>query len=426
MCISRATGLAVALLLAACAEPPAPQEPLAPAPGLRVAKMLRAEADEAATNAFAERLGSAGARGSADRNSSADKSSSADKNHSADTSGSVEKDNHAGENGDGSGFAEALSPRSFQFPADHGAHPAYRNEWWYLTCALKSAGGSEFGVQFTLFRRALFPQGDAKDPWRNGQAYLAHFAVTDVHSGVHRAAERLARGHPALSGTVVEGTAVRAFLEDWRLDMGPAAWTLNATVDGLAAALELRPSKPPVLQGEAGLSRKGPRQASYYYSVPRLQVSGHLQIDGVRHFVDGLGWFDREWSTSALSPGQVGWDWFALMLDSGHDLMVFQLRRQDGARDAFDHGAWIDPSGQAHPLTAEDFTLTPLRYWRDDEGAEWPIGWRLQLPDRHFEIRASLEDQRMDTLFTYWEGLVEVLDEEGRGLGRGYMELTGY
>ena len=327
----------------------------------------------------------------------------------------------------GAGFAEADGPRAFQFPADHAAHPAYRSEWWYLTYALKNAAGAEFGVQFTLFRRALFADGDGADPWRNGQAYLAHFAVTDVQAARHQEAERLARGHPALAGVREEGRQVVAWLEDWRLLMAADdPWTLNAAGNGMAAALEMRPSKPAVLQGEAGLSAKGPGQASYYYSVPRLQTTGTVQIDDLRHEVSGLGWLDREWSTSALSPGQIGWAWFALMLDDGEDIMAFQLRRQDGTRDPHDHGARIDPNGNKRTLTPADFHLTPTHHWRDDQDTQWPTTWRLDLGEQRLTITASLNDQRMDTLFTYWEGLVKVSDANGQDLGRGYMELTGY
>ena len=184
--------------------------------------------------------------------------------------------------------------------------------------------------------------------------------------------------------------------------------------DGIAAALAMRPSKPVVPQGEAGLSAKGPGQASHYYSLPRLRTTGTVQIDGERHLVSGLGWLDREWSTSALSPGQIGWAWFALMLDNGDDIMAFQLRREDGARDPYDHGAWIDPTGSKRTLTPADFRLTPTHHWRDDQGTRWPTSWQLDLGERHFTITAALNDQRMDTLFTYWEGLVRVSDANGQ------------
>ena len=327
---------------------------------------------------------------------------------------------------DAQGYAQASSPRPFRFPEDHGAHPDFRSEWWYLTFALEAVGAREFGVQFTLFRRALFPGGEPADPWRNGQAYLAHFALTDVEAQTHRHAERMARGHPELAGVEVADGAVAAWLEDWRLVMAPDGWTLRAAADGIAVDLAMRPEKGFVAQGDGGLSAKGPGEASHYYSAPRLRTGGHVKIDGERHPVAGWGWLDREWSTSALSPEQVGWDWFALMLDSGEDVMAFRLRRRDGARDPYDHGAWIDPNGAARFLSASDFRLTPIGHWQDEEGRTWPIRWRLAVGERRFEVAAALNDQRMDTLLTYWEGLVRVTDAQGRDAGRGYMELTGY
>ncbi|MCY4214227.1 MAG: carotenoid 1,2-hydratase [Gammaproteobacteria bacterium] len=342
-------------------------------------------------------------------------------------------------NDDAAGYAQASRPRPFRFPEDHGAHPTFRSEWWYLTFALQAVAPpstratpanspteQEFGVQFTLFRRALFPDGDPADPWRNGQAYLAHFALTDVAAGTHRHAERSARGHPQLAGAEVADGQAAAWLEDWRLVMAPGGWSLRAAADGIAVDLAMRPEKGFVPQGDRGLSAKGVGAASHYYSAPRLRTAGHVEVDGERHPVAGWGWLDREWSTSALGPAQVGWDWFALMLDSGEDVMAFRLRRRDGARDPHDHGALIDPDGAVRFLSASDFKLSPMGHWRDEEGREWPIRWRLALGERRFEIAAALEDQRMDTLLTYWEGLVRVTDAQGRDAGRGYMELTGY
>ncbi len=324
-------------------------------------------------------------------------------------------------------FAHANTPRAFEFPADHGAHPEYRSEWWYLTLALEGDGGREFGVQFTVFRQALFPGGTADDLWRNGQAYLGHLAVTDVQAGRHREAERLSRGHPALAGVRAgseSGFAV--WLEGWRLSGDGDNWTLEAAAGDFAVSLQLAPTRPIVLQGDAGLSAKGPGEASYYYSVPRLQASGSLRLDGTAHAVRGLGWLDREWSTSVLGPHQVGWDWFALMLDNGEDIMAFRLRRDDGARDPYDHGVLVDASGRARHLGPRDFSLEPLEYWRDERGTRWPVRWRLAVGERRWLVAAPVLNQRMDTLLTYWEGLVHVLDETGHRSGRGYMELTGY
>ncbi len=366
-------------------------------------------------------------------------------------------------------FARAESPRSFEFPADHGPHPEFRSEWWYLTLALEDGHGREFGVQFTVFRQALFPGGPVDDPWRNGQAYLAHFAVTDVEGARHREAERLSRGHPALAGARAtapssamhtgnpDGMVLRddfethgtpaglvdvdetgfggphwreggfeVWLEDWRLTGAGNDWLLEADAGDFAASIRLAPGKPVVLQGDRGLSAKGPGQASYYYSVPRLAAVGRLQVEDITYPVTGLGWLDREWSTSVLGPHQVGWDWFALMLENGDDLMAFRLRRDDGARDPHDHGVLVDASGRSRHLDSGDFHLEPLDWWRDEQGVQWPIRWALTVGERRWLVSAALPDQRMDTLLTYWEGLVHVLDRNGVRTGRGYMELTGY
>ena len=329
------------------------------------------------------------------------------------------------------GFARADRVRPFVFPADHGAHERYRSEWWYLTVNLRGVDGAEFGVQFTAFRQATAPERADSNPWTPAQLYLAHFAVTDVAGGRHREAERLSRGHPRLAGARAAPFAV--WVDGWSLTgtaNGLDALHLVAATETFAADLELVPVKPIVLQGDRGLSAKGPGQASYYYSLPRLAVRGRVTVDGVEHPVEGSGWFDREWSTSLLSGEQRGWDWFGLQFDSGAELMAFRMRRSDGSRDPYDHGSWVAPDGTATPLDARAFELTPTRYWRDSGGVRWPVEWTVTVraPEgvQRFRVAAALDDQRMDTLLTYWEGLVRILDEQGRRIGAGYMELTGY
>jgi predicted secreted hydrolase len=331
----------------------------------------------------------------------------------------------------GAAFARAERIRPFAFPADHGPHERFRSEWWYMTATLHDASDAPFGVQFTVFRQATTAAVPDANPWAPSQVYLAHFAVTDVAGGRHREAERIARGHPALAGARAAPFAV--WVDGWSIsanDRDPRSLRLNAASDAMTVDLALEPVKPIVLQGDRGLSAKGPGQASYYYSWPRLSVQGGLILGDVHHAVEGRAWFDREWSTSVLGPGQVGWDWFGLQLDSGEDLMAFRLRRADGRRDPYDHGAWIDVAGVATPLDWRAFELTPLRTWRDERGVEWPVEWtvsvRLAGGTRSLRIVAELDDQRMDTLLTYWEGLVRIEDDAGRRVGAGYMELTGY
>ncbi len=326
------------------------------------------------------------------------------------------------------GFQRAEAPRRFVFPQDHGPHPGFRSEWWYLTAVLADPEGSDFGVQFTLFRQALGPDGASADNrWQTPQVYLAHFAVTDGTGGDHRAAERYARGHPDLAGVQTEPFAL--WLEDWRLEETGGAWQLSASMEDVSVALSFEVPAPIVLQGaaaEPGLSRKGPGQASYYYSMPRIPAAGQITIDGRVSPVSGYGWLDREWSTSVLSGGQVGWDWFALQLDDGRSLMVFQLRRRDGGRDPYDQGMLIEPDGEGRHLTTADFRLEPDRFWRDDADTLWPVGWSLQLGEEELRLVAVLDDQLMDTSVRYWEGMVAVLNEAGERTGSGYMELTGY
>ncbi len=321
-------------------------------------------------------------------------------------------------------FAKATGARSFAFPRDHGSHPDYRSEWWYLTVGLRTAQGREFGVQFTVFRQALFRSNQPDDPWQNGQVYLAHVALTDVADDQHYEAERLARGHPQLAGVSIDPLSIH--VEGWRLNLDRDQWSLEAVTDTFVVKLHLEAQKPVVYQGDAGLSAKGPGQASYYYSLPRLAAHGDVTIDGQKHSVTGLGWLDREWSTSVLSADQIGWDWFALMLANGEDVMAFRLRRRDGSRDPFDHGVVVQADGTSRHLATSDFELQPLDYWRDERNVQWPIRWRLTVDNCEWIVSAAIDDQRMDTLLTYWEGLVHVTDAAGQRVGQGYMELTGY
>jgi predicted secreted hydrolase len=218
-------------------------------------------------------------------------------------------------------------------------------------------------------------------------------------------------------------------VDGWELrgrNGGFAEQRLEIVTEAFSVSLDVDVDKAPVLQGDRGLSAKGPGQASYYYSVPRLTAAGTLKIGEVVHRVRGSAWLDREWSTSVLSADQLGWDWFALQFDDATELMAFRLRRNDGARDPYDQGLLVDAAGVGQPLGVEDFELQPEIYWTDEHGVSWPLQWRLTLGERLLRIRAAVPDQRMDTAIVYWEGLVGVFDQSGKRIGKGYMELTGY
>lgn len=328
------------------------------------------------------------------------------------------------------GYQRAEQVRSFSFPEDHGAHRQFRSEWWYLTLTLSDAAGRDYGVQFTIFRQALAPAPTTDNPWQSEQVYLGHLAVTDVAAGQHREFERFARAHPQLAGARAEPFAV--WLDGWRLaaaaddDAEAGSWRLTAQAAEVALDLRLSEPAPLLFQGERGLSRKGPGQASYYFSIPGFAVSGSLILGGVEHTVSGGGWFDREWSTSVLSGDQLGWDWFALRLDSGASFMAFQLRRKDGARDLYDYAVRVSADGDSQQFRPDQFQLQPVRFWQDSTGTRWPVEWSITVAGEQWRVVAALDDQRMDTSLVYWEGLVYVYDQRQRRIGRGYMELTGY
>lgn len=328
----------------------------------------------------------------------------------------------------GAGFARALAPRRFLFPADHGPHPEFRTEWWYFTGNLESPEGRRFGYQLTFFRNALAAAPPRRpSAWAARDVYLAHFALSDVGGGKFRSFERIRRANLGLAGARAE--PFRVWLDGW-----------SATMEGLKAAsgdvaidLALEPGKPPALQGEAGLSRKGDGagQASYYYSLSRMPTRGTVKVGKATWRVAGASWMDREWSTSSLGADQVGWDWFAIQLDDGWDLMFYQLRRKDGSADPASRGSWISPAGEVTAIPAGELAIEVLGRWRSPRsGASYPAGWRLRSPLRNLDltVRPALADQELDTSFRYWEGAVAVSGEAGgrAAAGRGYVELTGY
>lgn len=337
---------------------------------------------------------------------------------------------------DDRGYAKALEPRPFHFPEDHGPHPEFRTEWWYYTGNLATREGRQFGFQLTFFRSALAPETPETPPrsseWASRQAYLAHFTITDVEGERFHSFERWNRGALGLAGA--QGRPFRVWLEDWSAEMSGGAgeaMRLRASEGGASIDLVLQPGKPPTLQGDRGLSQKSPEpgNASYYYSLTRMPAAGTIRLHKERFEVTGLAWMDREWSTSALGKDQVGWDWFALHLSDGRDVMIYQLRLQDGRDDRVDpssSGTVIGSKGETRHLNRSDFQLQVLDHWRSPRsGASYPAGWRLRIPSERIDVQIEplLADQELDVSFRYWEGAVKV---EGSSPGKGYVEMTGY
>jgi predicted secreted hydrolase len=341
----------------------------------------------------------------------------------------------------GDGFARALAPRPFAFPEDHGPHPEFRTEWWYYTGNLRTPAGRHFGFQLTFFRIGLAPPPSAPSgaavrasAWATRELLLAHFALTDTAGVRFHATSRTSRQALGLAGA--QARPFRVWLEGWSAEgEGPAGlpMRLRAADGEVAIDLRLSTAKPTVLQGDRGLSRKGPEpgNASYYYSFTRMPARGSVRVGAETFPVVGHAWMDREWSTSALGPDLTGWDWFALQLDDGRDVMFYLLRRRNGSADALSAGTLVALDGTTRPLSATDATIEVLQHWQSPRsGVRYPSRWRVTVPsaDLRLEVVPRLADQELIVGTRYWEGAVTI---QGTAAGRpiagaGYVELVGY
>jgi predicted secreted hydrolase len=340
----------------------------------------------------------------------------------------------------GDSFARATTPREFVFPADHGSHSEYRTEWWYFTGNLTTASGRHFGFELTFFRYALAPAPEANGPdavsaWRTNEIWMAHFAITDTASGRFIARERLARRALELAGATPD--PLRVWVKDWSASgssaNGSLTLRLDARDDGVAIALNLLSTVPYVAHGDEGLDAKGALagNASYYYSVPRLEADGTVTVDGETFEVTGLAWLDREWSTSALEPGVVGWDWFALHLSDASSLMFYRLRTASGEAAPFSGGTLVGADGGRVRLEARDVALTPRKHWTSPAtGVRYPVAWRLVAPKVGItlDVEPYLENQELALSVRYWEGAVRAQGQGPAGplSAQGYLELAGY
>lgn len=333
-------------------------------------------------------------------------------------------------------FERITAPRALVFPLDHGPHPDFLTEWWYYTGNLMSTDGHRFGYQLTFFRRALQP-AELRVPRQSNlaaeQIFMAHLAISDASTNRFFAYERFERGAGGLAGASGE-PIFQVWLRDWSVaQTDEDEYHLYAKEGSVTLDLRMVDTKGIILQGDQAYSRKGPEEgnASLYYSQPRLESHGTLTIDESAYSVIGLSWLDREISTSALSDGQVGWDWFALQLDDGSELMVYLLRRDDGSVDRFSSGTFIGSDGITVPLGRDDFQVLSTGKWRSPySGVDYPSGWEVRVPsqDLSLQVEPLLADQELNLSFTYWEGAVVIGGTRaGKALaGTGYVELTGY
>ncbi len=332
-------------------------------------------------------------------------------------------------------FARVFKPRAFVFPQDHGSHPEYRIEWWYFTGNIQTQTERKFGYELTFFRFALTPEQE-KTPsvWRDNQMYMAHFALTDVENNKFYVDERTTRAGNGLAGA--SSNHYYVWLHDWKaeaINSNDSNIQLTAKADDFSIALQLQAKKKIALQGVDGLSQKSPEpgNASYYYSYTRMTTTGQIQIKQKSYEINGTSWMDREWSSSALSKEQSGWDWFALQLSDNSELMFYQLRRKDGSKSPNSSGAVFHADDSKTDLNLSEIEIKVLEQWKSPHTQiNYPSKWQLLIPKLGIDLTVIplINDQELNVRYRYWEGAVNVTGtKKGQSIsGRGYVELTGY
>jgi predicted secreted hydrolase len=333
-----------------------------------------------------------------------------------------------------------VAPRRLDFPRDFGAHPAYRTEWWYATGELRTQAGAVFGFQSTFFRSRTGLGANDASRFAPRQLLFAHAAVTDLGARRLLHAQRIARWNGDASAGLAAAAEddTRVHIGAWRFERGGGADAgryralLSDRQGGFGFDLQMATTQPLLLQGDAGFSRKGPdpAQASHYYSQPHLAVRGTLWRDSGRQDVEGVAWLDHEWSETVMPADAVGWDWIGMNLDGGGALTAFRLRRADGSA-SWAGGSHRPAGGPTVVFGAADVRFTPGRRWSSPAtAASYPVEWQIDTPAGTWRVRARLDAQELDsrasTGTAYWEGLSELLDAQGRPVGRGYLEMTGY
>jgi predicted secreted hydrolase len=330
----------------------------------------------------------------------------------------------------------ALPGYHYSFPHDHFNHPDFETEWWYYTGNLQSADGHKFGFELTFFRQAVARNLPNRGPWDVQDIYLAHLALSDLSGGRFYHTERTNRSGPGVAG--VDEAAQRIWNGNWQIRWNGVDQALQAINENFDLRFAMHPEKPPVINGENGVSQKaeGAGRASHYISLTRLDTKGTITLNTKTFSVSGLAWMDHEFFTHQLTPNQAGWDWLSLQLDDRSELMLFHIRHKDGSIDQFSAGTYVDAQGNSTHLRNSDFVLQPGgETWESkSSGAKYPIQWKIFVPRLGIELEAKTPlpsqeltgDSRLAP--TYWEGAI-VLRGKRSGApisGVGYLEMTGY
>ncbi len=315
------------------------------------------------------------------------------------------------------------------FPRDHGSHPAFRTEWWYITGWVTDEAGHEFGVQITFFRSRTAIGEASASRFAPSQLLFAHAALAEPVQGRLRHDQRAARMSWGLAEASIATTDVR--VDNWSLALAGDVYAAKIDARDFSLALTFAANGPPLLQGTNGVSRKGPRadQASYYYSRPQLATTGAITIGTRKNTVRGTSWLDHEWSSEYLAAEARGWDWLGVNFDDGSALMVFRIRARDGVV-YWAGGTRRDANGTTRTFTPDEIAFEPLREWRSPRTSlAYPVAMRVRAGDTLYSVEPLLDDQELDARASvgtiYWEGAVRA-SVAGLVVGRGYLELTGY
>ena len=334
--------------------------------------------------------------------------------------------------------AQALPAKTLAFPRDRGAHPDFRTEWWYITGQARAAGASGasggagrlFGFQLTFFRSRVDGTQAMQSKFAARQLLFAHAAITDVEGKKLWHDQRISRDGFGVASS--SETDMNVKLRDWSLQGNGGTYSAILPATDFGMRLQFSETQGVLLQGKNGLSRKGPdeKQASYYYSQPQLAASGSLQIKGQAFEVSGKAWLDHEWSDELLHKSATGWDWIGMNLDDGSALTAFRLRDKDG-NALWDGGSFRPAKGDLYPFSRGEVIFKPTRSWKSPlTQTTYPVEWIVRTPADFYTVRAVIDNQELDsrqsTGAIYWEGLSELIDSNGKRVGSGYLEMTGY
>jgi predicted secreted hydrolase len=335
-------------------------------------------------------------------------------------------------------YAVALPGYLYEFPRDYFDHPEYQTEWWYYTGNVASSDGHRFGFELTFFRQSANWEAK-KSAWDMRDLYLAHLALSDLDGEHFYHTERTNRAGPGIAG--ISAKDARIWNSNWQIQWNGDQQTLQAIDPRFDLQFTLKSEKPPVIQGENGISQKaaGAGHASHYISLTRLATNGTITLGGKPIQVSGLAWMDHEFFTHQLERDQIGWDWFSVQLADDTELMLFRIRRKNGLVDPFSAATFVDANGRSTHLRSTEFSLTPEDgTWTSPvTKAMYPVHWKIAVPKfgLDLEVKTTLPSQELvggpsnGTLTpSYWEGSVSYAGTRAgtKIRGAGYLEMTGY